>query len=191
MNRKFLPVTADIWKLIRQGNEEAFKAFYHDHWADLYKAAYNVLQDRDSSMDIVQEIFIWVWINRDRLEIKTSFKGYLLTAVKFKAANYIRNGKAKEVLFQRIAAIQPHRLSPDTAESIEIKELEALIHQTVKELPEKCREIFQLSRNSQMTNKEIAHTLDVSVKTVENQMTIALKRLRVVLIKHFFSIFFL
>ena len=142
-------------------------------------------------MDIVQEIFIWVWTHRERLEIKTSFKGYLLTAVKFKTANYIRNGKVKEAFFQRIAAIHAHTLSPDTAESMETKELEALIRETVNELPEKCREIYQLSRNSQMTNKEIAHTPDVSVKTVENQMTIALRRLRVVLTKHLFSIFFL
>jgi len=140
-------------------------------------------------MDVVQEIFVWLWDHREHLDIQSSFKGYLLAAVKFKAANCIRNGKIREDFFREIAAIQLSPLLPAAVQSIEIKELEEVIRRTIDELPAQCRTIYQLSRKEQLSNKEIAHALGLSVKTVENQMTIALKRLRMATAKLFFFLF--
>jgi RNA polymerase sigma-70 factor (ECF subfamily) len=190
LNKELLPGTAEIWKLFREDSEDAFKALYHQYWADMYKAAFNILRDRDQSMDIVQELFIWLWEHRKQLDIKSSFKGYLLAAVKFKAANCIRNGRTRDDIFKRIASIQTPVFSHEAGELLEIKELEEVIRHTVEGLPEKCRTIYQLSRRERLSNKEIAHELGISVKTVENQMTIALKRLRIVLTKLFFFIVF-
>ena len=142
-------------------------------------------------MDIVQEIFIWLWEHRKELVIKTTLRGYLLAAVKFKAANCIRNGKIRAGFFKQIGQASPGPLTNTADELLQVKELEEVIRQTIDTLPRTCRTIYQLSRTAHLSHHEIAHELGISVKTVENQMTIALRRLRVVLTKMFISLLFL
>ncbi|WP_316747904.1 RNA polymerase sigma-70 factor [Pedobacter gandavensis] len=161
--------------MIKEGNYAAFDELYTRQWSTLYGMAYNILRDHDSSKDIVQDIFIWFWEHREQW-VLTSSKGYLLTAVRFKTANYIRANKAREAFYkvsfdQTIAAMDESLL-------LEAKELESFVHQVTAELPERCREIFSMSRFQQLSNKEIADQLNISEKTVEGHITTALKKLR-------------
>jgi RNA polymerase sigma factor (sigma-70 family) len=103
---------------------------------------------------------------------------YLKAAVRFKVANYIRSGRIRSSFFEDLAAYTPSGLLPGSEELAEVRELHAIIQQSVLQLPHKCQEIFRLSREEQLTNQQIAEKLGLSVKTVENQKTIALKRLR-------------
>jgi RNA polymerase sigma-70 factor (ECF subfamily) len=165
-------------ELLHKDNREGFIVLYRTYWADMYKAAFNVLKDRDQSMDTVQEIFVWLWEHHGQLVITTSLKGYLLAAVKFKTANIIRNGKIRKSIFKEITTLQPSPDDNSFGAELEAKELEELIRQIVEAFPDKCRTVYQLSRNQNLSNREIANALGISIKTVENQMTIALRRLR-------------
>jgi RNA polymerase sigma-70 factor (family 1) len=164
----------ELLRLVKEDNYTAFDEIYNRHWSTLFGATYNILRDRDAGMDIVQDVFVWFWENRHQWEL-VSCKGYLLTAVKFKSANYIRNAKNRGLIIHQLAALpEIHH----EEEELEVKQLQELIRSIASRLPDRCREIFQLSRYDYLSNKEIASRLNISEKTVENQLTIALTRLR-------------
>lgn len=165
----------ELLALVQAGDYTAFNELYHRYWDILFGSAYNIFRDRDACMDILQDVFVWFWEHREQWKL-TSCKGYLLTAVKFKVANYIRNNKVRESFFQQLEKLDT---DADSAHLIlEVAELKKLIKRFSEQLPDRCREIFQLSRYDDLSNKEIAVKLGISEKTVENQMTIALKKLK-------------
>ncbi|WP_316791874.1 RNA polymerase sigma-70 factor [Pedobacter frigoris] len=161
--------------LLQLSDRTAFDEIYDRHWPKLYQSTFNVCRDRETSMDVCQEVFIWFWEHRSSVNIVSSVKGYLFAAAKYKLIGYIRKGKVKENFFAKIETL------PETytiEENLEVKELQHIIERITGQLPEKCKEIFKLSRNEHLSNREIAEKLGLSEKTVENQITIALKRIR-------------
>lgn len=162
---------------ISRGNEDAFGILYDRYWADLYKFAFFILRDRDACKDILQEVFVWLWEHREGLAIQSP-KSYFKAAVRFKIANYIRSGNIRENFFEEVSKFDCSASSPGAEEFAELKELNSIIQKTVIGLPLKCREIFRLSREKHLSNREIAKQLGISEKTVENQITIALHRIR-------------
>lgn len=157
-----------------QHDDAVFDEIYERYWSVLYRSAFNVLRDKEACMDVIQEVFIWFWEHRD-IQIN-SIKGYLLTAVKYKVANCIRNGKVRESFYDRIPKDALDTAFPD--ELLELKELKEMINAFVMELPERCQEVFNMSRKQHLTNREIAQRLGISEKTVENQINKALKRIK-------------
>lgn len=162
--------------LIKADDYAAFNELYERYWSTLYAPAYNVLRDKDACMDVVQEIFIWFWEHRAHWQL-SSCKGYLLAAVKFKVANSIRRNKIQASFFERLSERQED-LADDMNAEMDVAELRRFIQILIDELPEKCRQVFQLSRIEQLSNREIAKKLGISEKTVENQITTAIKKLR-------------
>jgi len=174
---------SDLLTLLQEGDHAAFNEIYDRYFAVLYNSAYSLLKDSDTSDDVVQEIFVWLWCHREQ-HLTDSLKPYLRAAVKYQVAKMVRHGKVKETFYQRaVAAYQP-QIPEDL--SYEIRELEAIIAAFTASLPEKAREVFRLSREENLTNKQIASQLSISEKTVENQMTINLKKLKLVLGKFSF-----
>lgn len=171
----------DLLNLLKANDYNAFNEIYHRHASALYGAAYNIIRDKEICMDLLQDIFSWFWEHRDKWQL-SSCKGYLLTAVKFKAANYIRNNKFKSSLFQQLDGVH---IPENKNEEMEVQELLSFVKNVTAQLPDRCREIFKLSRFDQLSNKEIAARLNLSEKTVENQITIALKKLRGKLANHY------
>lgn len=176
----------ELLALVKEGSYPAFDEIYNRHWNALFGSAYNILRDRDAGMDIVQDVFVWFWENRARWQL-SSCKGYLLTAVKFKSANYIRNAKTRGLIIYQLTSLSEIH---QNEEELEVKQLQELIKSMANHLPARCREIFQLSRYNYLSNKEIANQLNISEKTVENQLTIALKRLRRKLSTGYLAMFF-
>jgi len=175
----------ELIALLKEGDRAAFNQVYNRHAEPLYRFAYNILKDQDECTDAVQDVFIWLWNNREKLEI-AELKGYLSAAVKYKLARVIQSSKRKA----EILAAGPGIKDSFVDDSLEVKELKNAINQFIETLPPRAREIFQLSRNEYLSNKEIAAKLDISEKTVENQMTISLKKLKVTLGKmSFWSVF--
>jgi RNA polymerase sigma-70 factor (family 1) len=164
-------------ELLSCGDRRAFDCLYSRHWFQLYQSAYWILKDSDASKDIVQEVFIWLWEKRESSSID-NVSAYLKAAVRFKVANYIRSGNTRQDLFERLAKFRGAQVAATCTELIELKELRKVIDETVGRLPNKCREIYRLSREEYLSNHQIANRLGISVKTVENQMTIALRRIR-------------
>lgn len=134
------------------------------------------LRSEEDAREAVQDVFMGVWNNREHLQLDESLKPYLYTATRNKALNYLNRRRLAAVSIEEAPVYASER--PKVEAAMEAEELKALIYDEVRRLPERCREIFLLSRREGLSNREIAERLAVSEKTVENQMTIALKRLR-------------
>ncbi len=165
---------SELLHLLKQGDSNAFDAIYERYWETLYKHAYFTLRCRDTAMDVVQEVFTWLWQHREEAQI-SSLKYYLKAATRFKMANHIRSGKYQQALI--------NNLSYTTATSVDasdmtLRELKKIVSMAVSQLPQQCRTIYHLSRDEQLSHAEIARQLNITAKTVENQITIALRRIR-------------
>ena len=136
--------------------------------------AFLLISDRDEAEDIVQELFRSLWENRSSASI-TSYRDYLFRAVKNKSINYLRS-KHNKRLYSDISEEAP--ISCDcTRETIDENELQQLITQAMQSLPPRCSHIFYLKRFEELSHAEIAERLSISVKTVESQMTIAIRKI--------------
>ena len=129
----------------------------------------------EDAEEIVQEVFFKVWENVESIAIKTSLKSYLYGAVRNGCFNFIKHQKVKLAHAEHEKHVRQNYFQKDL---LEIDELREAILNAVDKLPERCREIFELSKYEGKKYKEIADQLNISIKTVENQMGKALKMLR-------------
>jgi RNA polymerase sigma-70 factor, ECF subfamily len=172
-----------------QGPSQAdFERVFREQNKSLCDLAYNVVRDKDAAQDIVQEVFLRLWKNREGLSFGDKIRHYLFKATAHYALNHLRYNK-KIIKVSDDAPLQNLVAASDT-EEIGYKELEIRVRHAIDRLPPKCRAIYLLSRHEGLKYAEIADTLNLSVKTVENQMGIALEKLRETL-KPFLSIEFL
>ncbi|MDB5286795.1 MAG: polymerase, sigma-24 subunit, subfamily [Mucilaginibacter sp.] len=164
---------AKLLDLLKLDDRKAFDMLYKKYSAKLYYAAYNLFRDRDVCEDLVQELFIDLWTKRNQLNIN-SLEWYLKVAIKNRVLMYLRT---KKVTLD-ISAIEllTEKYSADS--QLLQRDISRVLDNNVALLPKKCREIFTLSRKDYLSNKEIASRLNISIKTVENQITIALRYLR-------------
>lgn len=161
------------------GYEQLFKKYY----APLCGFAMKYVRDQEASQDIVQDVFYKLWNKRENMKRDVEIKPYLYVATKNTSLNYLktsaRNIDVEEETFGNYFV--EHRTAED---EIEFDDMKARLQETIAALPPKCREVFVLSRYEDMSYKEIAAHLGISVKTVENQMGKALRRLREGLAKY-------
>ncbi|MET3879269.1 RNA polymerase sigma-70 factor (family 1) [Chitinophaga sp. OAE865] len=167
---------SELLDLMKSGDGAAFDEIYQRYWNILFKSAWYLLQDKAACMDVVQDVFVWLWEHRDHV-VLTTLRGYLVMAVRYKAANYLRNNKVRAAFAAESSATGTDGASEEWV--LELKELKAIIAGFTDALPSRCREVFYLSRHEHLSNREIASRLGISEKTVENQITTALKKLRV------------
>lgn len=172
----------ELVELLNKDSREAFDEIYRRNWSAMYLAAYNMLQDEDACMDVIQDIFVWIWNKRGSLEINSP-KSYFISAVKYKVTNVIRKSKLQQSYLDQLGFLEPS--FDNVSSDLEVKELKELLQQFTAELPDRCREVFELSRNEHLSNKQISQQMGISEKAVERQMTIALKRLRLSLMRLF------
>ena len=155
----------------------SFNSLFSDYYVNLCRFAYTYLKNTDTSEELVQELFIKIWENRETIEITTSIRSFLYTSVKNRVLNFIRDEKTRLKHHDEYGLEQQKRVN-HIIDFCEREELSNLIDQAVNELPGQCKKIFDLCRNQHLSHKEIADMLSVSPKTVENQMNIALKKIR-------------
>lgn len=163
----------ELWNAIQADDELAFRTLFDRHYKSLCYTAYKVFSDEHQAKDIAQEVFLNLWRRRAAINIHTSVAAFLRRAVVNKSIDHVR---AKKIDFEDCTI--PDKASNIEQQQLELKELKSLIHHTVNQLPERCRLIFSLSRFEELSHKEIASQLNISEKTVENQITKALKLLR-------------
>jgi len=162
-------------------DEAAFKALFTEHYKGMYSYACIILKDEAEAEEIVQSVFVKLWEKQSSLQIETSLKAYLYRMVYNDCMNYIKH-QAVVLKFQKekTYAMKNER---DSAEyKIASAQLNEKLSTALRELPEQCRTIFQLSRFEDLKYREIAVQLGISEKTVENQMGKALKTLRMKLV---------
>ncbi|NNE29503.1 MAG: RNA polymerase sigma-70 factor [Saprospiraceae bacterium] len=167
---------SEIWSLLAAGEEEALAHIFHKYYPGLCRIAYRMTGDTQASEDLGQEVYVDLWKKRQRLHIQTSIQGYLRKALSNRTLNYIRDQKIRSVGDAKILAISSKE--PNAQELMQSEDLQKRINEAILELPDRCRLIFILSRYQKMTYSEIAGNLDISPKTVENQVAKALRLLR-------------
>ena len=172
----FLPSTTEklLLQQLKESDEQALTLLYKAHWQPLFLSAYHLLKDKKTCEDIVQEIFLQLWLRRQSIDVRESLTTYLSTAVRYQVFHHIRKTAKKGNFTETL--VLPLAVGPD--EEFFRKDLHRQVDKVVEELPERCRLIYRLSREEQLSHKEIAHRLNISIKTVENQLTIALRRVR-------------
>ncbi len=162
-------------QIINLKDENAFEAVFRDHYSSLAAFAMKYVRDPDVAEEIVQEMFSGIWVKHETLRIQTSMKSYLYGAVRNACLNYIKHQKVEQTYVNRTMLTAPQN---DATDFLELDELREKIGRAMDKIPEKCREIFELNRFEGKRYKEIADELNLSLKTVENQMGKALKILR-------------
>ncbi len=164
---------ADLLMLAKKDNEIAFKQLYDRHWKRLYVFSFKFLKNESEAKDVVQEVFCMLWSKRRDLEIR-EVKPYLFASTKFKCLEYLKKERLTVFLNHVNLFIQDDSLEKEMS----FKDTQVKLQRGIDSLPEKSKRIFKMSRYQELSNKEIAHELDISIKTVEYHITQCIKRLR-------------
>jgi RNA polymerase sigma-70 factor (ECF subfamily) len=169
---------------LQAGDEAALRRIFDRHYPTLLSDIYRVVPDEDACQDIAQEVFVELWRKHAELDIHTSLRAYLRRAAVNRALNYLKT--SRRFVFDE-PENSPHAADTsarDITRKLEQESLEDALHAAIETLPEKCRIVFSLSRFEQLSHREIAERLGISVKTIENQITKAMKMLREALVRH-------
>lgn len=158
--------------------KEHFEIFFRGHYQALCSYAFKFLKEEESSEDIVQDVFIKVWQQRKDLIGTDQLKFYLFTAVRNNCLTHLKKNK-KNYLVELSDEDAFEEISIQLGDTGVNKDPKELIAKAMDQLPPKCREVFMLSRLSSQTYQQIADSLGLSVKTVENHMGKAIKILKV------------
>lgn len=162
---------------LRSGRESAYRQLFDQYYQKLVVFAYKYLDDLESARDIVQEFYLYLYESRQSISIQTSLKSYLYSAVKNRCLNQIKHEQVKEK-HRNMRRSEANVSDPDLEEIMDAVELEARVYEIVSKLPEKCRQIYIMSRVDGKRNREIADELNLSIRTVETQISKALKSLK-------------
>lgn len=166
-----------ILSLLKTDDERAMEHIFQAYYPYLVKTAYHVLMDEHQAKDLVQEVLFNFWSKRSTITIESGLKSYLRKAVVNRSIDQIRRKKR----FGVAEEITDYNLTDNSVskqELLETHDLQQVILAAIERLPEKCKLIFTLSRFEDLSHNEIAEQLDISKKTIENQMTKALKVVR-------------
>jgi RNA polymerase sigma-70 factor, ECF subfamily len=164
---------------IKLGDEQAFELLFRKYYVRLCSFANKFLNDPEESKEIVQDVFTKLWEGRDEIDPEDSLKSYVFKITQNFSINKLRSRKVESRYTEiyKLVYIEQHVFS--THEFFAARELEGIIARSIGELPAECRKIFELSRIEDYKYKEIADKLKISVKTVEAQMSKALRLLRI------------
>jgi len=171
-------------KAIKRGDEKAFETAFHMYFEKICFFAKDYVFDWEVAREIAQESFIKLWEIKEDIKDDTNILSLLCTVTKNNALNYLKHETVKskfhDYTIQKYNTTQLNivALSNLTVDKIIAEEMKQQVDKAVEKLPERCRMVFILSRNFELTYKEIAEQLNISVNTVENHIAEALKRIR-------------
>lgn len=166
----------ELYLKLKEGDERAFQTLFRKYYSAMCHFANQFLNDKELAEETVQDMFVKIWEKRQTLTIETSVKHYFFRSVRNHCLNQIQHEKIKKQYASRILESAQQEINTEQY-YIEV-DLIRRIENSIDSLPPKRQEIFRLSREQGMKYKEIAEALNISVKTVEAQMGLALKHLR-------------
>lgn len=179
---------ADLVKMIRSGDHTAFSELFSRYKNPLYFHARRMLGNSDEAKDVVQDLFAAIWSKREKLLIPTSVDNYLYGAVRNRILDHIAHQKVVSRYTESFDLFIEKGIST-TEDFMREKELAHIIQTEISRLPDKMREIFELSRNSERSYKQIAEQLQLSEHTVKKQAQRAIKILRLKIKLNLFFVF--
>lgn len=165
------------------GNEQAFLTIFNTYKKEVYAYSLSILKSQTYAEEIVQEVFLKIWIKRNDLDVSLAFKPYIIVITKNMCLNFLKkaaydNKMREEIFYQSQKSFNP------IYDQIQNKELENLQKEALNLLPPRRRLIFEMSRNEGKSYKEISQELGISLNTVKSQMNKALETLRIFLLKN-------
>lgn len=166
-----------IFQSIKSGDEKALEMLFKEYYQPLCRYANSYLEDPADAEEVVQSCFIKLWEKRENISIQSSIKSYLYQIIRNACLNEIKHQKVKKNYGDMITQ-QGEQHSEASDQSTLKGELEEKIALALQSLPQQCRLIFTMSRFEELKYQEIADQLNLSIKTVENQMGKALKLMR-------------
>jgi RNA polymerase sigma-70 factor (ECF subfamily) len=167
----------NLWDSVRKDDKLAFNILFDRYWISLYKTAHYYLEDQEACAEAVNDVFVSIWNRRKELEI-ISFFNFMQTSVRFQI--YKRRKAVKlEIVFKDNLTTDNFSHTNDGEMRIRQKEIDNELSLYLDKLPKRCQEIFELSRFEHLSNQEIAGRLNISKRSVENQLALALKHLRI------------
>jgi len=164
-------------------NKQNYEQIFRQHYSELCSYAVNFIEDLDDAEEIVQEIFVKMWENRNEINITDSLRSYLFRSIRNACLNKKKHIKIRET-YKEHNERELEQNFVDLNNILDASELEIKIRNAIDKLPTERRKIFIMSRYDELKYKEIAEKLNISIKTVENQMGSALKFLRTELIEY-------
>jgi RNA polymerase sigma-70 factor, ECF subfamily len=180
------PDNSNLSRLIKEGDARSYELLFRRLYPRLCAYAQKFVLDSDVSEEIVQALFHSLWEHRDRIDENQSLHAYLFTSVKNRSLNFLESKKSRskhaELLWYLY--VQRSTENDNAYQSLLLNDLEKDLNTALAHLPKECKRIFELSRFEGLKYQEIAQRLNISIKTVETQMSRALTRLRLELREH-------
>jgi RNA polymerase sigma-70 factor (ECF subfamily) len=168
----------ELWEAVVSDSSRAFVVLYNRYWHKLYQTAKKYLKDDTLAEEIVHDVFVALWQKRHTSNI-IDFQKYILVTARYHVYKQLRALAAEKIEFHEQVPEQPMLAVVSEADvKLGYEDLQTELTNVLKQLPRRCQEIFWLSRVENLSNDEIAERLNISKRTVENQITIALKFLR-------------
>lgn len=161
---------------LKRGDYTSYETLFSLYYVRFVNFADKLIGDRHASKDLVQEAFMKVWLNREKLDASLSMGNYLYVLVKRAVLNFLRDRRYAETLVSQHHEHLAQVAAPDTP--AEARDMLRRIQDCVEQMPPQRRRVFLMSRREALTNKEIASKLSLSEKTVERHITLALSELR-------------
>lgn len=173
-----------LMEQVRAGHLRAYEKLYKKYYNYLIEVAYHIVKNENDSEEIVSDVFVKIWKNRQEIIITTSLKAYLIRAVHNSSLNYLEKVRTKNSLFDDYSLEDLKILAWDSdypLGQLYEKDISKILNKCIEQLPEGCRKAFILSRGRNLTYHDIAREMGISVNTVKMQIKIALSRLRLAL----------
>ncbi len=169
----------ELWDGVVSDNSNAFALLYDRYWKKLYQTVRYYLKDAAAAEEITHDVFVSLWEKRKSSRIQ-HFQHYIQAATRYHVYKYLRDAKINCVEYlDQFPEMDTTPVYNIAAEKLIYENMESQLANLLQDLPRRCQEIFWLSRVNHLSNQEIADKLHISKRTVENQITIALKALRV------------
>ena len=169
---------AELFQMLKQGDNYAFEAIYERYFIQLVNAAFRRLHSQDEALEVVQELFLHLYQKRTQIEHFDNLPAYLHTLLKNKIIDKFRVRMSREKHHRYLRRTQPSEVEAAPESIMDSKLLAMRIQSVIDQLPEKCREAFLLSRVEHLSHQGITERLNISISTVEKHIVKALKILR-------------
>lgn len=164
----------ELMKRIKSNDSQAFEELFNNLWEPLYKRAQAILLDEDIAKDIVQEVWVDFWQRRHDI-VNDNIEAYLMQSTRFSVYKELKRNPLKSDHLAYLETVECQSSSDDV---VIFNQTQQMIHHSVDQLPNRCKEIFKMSREEQLSNAEIASQLNISKRTVETQISFAIKNLK-------------
>jgi len=170
-------IEKDLIFQLRNGDRTSFEILFHYYYPGLVVYSTRFILDRAESEEIVQDFFVKFWQRHHEIQLTDSLRGYFFSSVKHSCFNYLKHRKVKQKYINALSKLSENHMVYDPDLYI-ASELQLKIKCAIDHLPDKCREVFNMSRIHGLKNEEIASELNISKRTVETHITHAIKQLR-------------